>query len=54
MTNLHQRALRVLIAMQVAVIEHADEDLLEDKVVEALIECNKQWQKLMKEFTTHH
>lgn len=53
MTNLHQRALRVLIAMQVAVIEHADESLNEDDVVKALQQCNAQWQKVVKEFARY-
>lgn len=50
MNDLHQRALRALVALQVAVIEHADEDVLENKVIQAMTDCNREWQKIFKEF----
>lgn len=49
MNQLHQRALRALIAMQVAVIEHTDEDVSGTVAIAALLECNAEWQKIVKE-----
>jgi len=49
MTQMHQDALRCLIAMQVAVLEHCDEQLQETKAIAALEKCNKEWQKIVKE-----
>lgn len=49
MNQLHQRALRALIAMQVAVIEHADEDVSGTVAIKALKECNAEWQKIVRE-----
>ena len=47
----YRRALRTLVAMQIAVIEHCDEDVHGTQAIKALEECNRQWQKIMKEFT---
>ena len=52
MKPIHQRALRILVALQVAVIEHADEDLTENTSIKTLTECNREWQKLLKELIT--
>lgn len=49
MNDTHQRALRCLIAMQIAVLEHADEDVAENQVIAALETCNKEWQKIVKQ-----
>ena len=51
MTEPHQRALRILIAMQVAVIEHCDEDIQGTVTIKALEEFNRAWQKTVKELS---
>lgn len=52
MTTLHQQLIRALIAAQVAVLEHADEDTgLRDPplAIDALDECLKRASKLAKQ-----
>lgn len=49
MNQTHQRAIRILIAMQVAVLEHADEQLCENKIINALDLANREWQKILRE-----
>lgn len=49
MDKLHVRALRTLAAMQVAVIEHNDEDISGSVTIKALLRCNKEWHIILKE-----
>lgn len=51
MGNLHQNAIRTLIAMQVAVIEHNDESLGVDKAIMALKKLDREWQKTLRELS---
>jgi len=51
MTEIHQRALRILVSMQVAVIEHRDEDITVTVAIKALEDCNRAWQKIVKELS---
>ena len=53
MTDLHQRALRCLVAMQVAVLEHNDyRDVDVTLAIRALEQANREWQKLLRELQT--
>lgn len=48
MTKTHEELLRALIAAQVAVIEHADEDVQENVAIMALDKCIKEIIRLNK------
>ena len=48
MHDTHQKLLRALIAMQVAVLEHADEAVGDTRTMLALEECQQEITKRMK------
>ncbi len=48
MTKIHQDIIRALIAAQVAVLEHADEDMGSHQAINAVVSCIKRAERLMK------
>ena len=48
MNELHQRLLRALVAAQVAVLEHADEDINEREAIKGLEQATKTIVLLVK------
>lgn len=49
MNSIHERAIRTLIAMQVAILEHIEESIEENKAIKAIEQINREWQKIIKE-----
>ena len=49
MNRLHQQAIRILIALQVAVLEHNDGDLGENVAMAAIDEADQAWQRILRQ-----
>jgi hypothetical protein len=49
MDHLHTSAIRALIAMQVGVLEHNDENLTVHKAIEGIEAADREWRKILKE-----